>query len=76
MYSQDARVILVSQADARFRILGDALLKEVGFALKRNHVHEVEWILRMVVLRPTQRKEEVVGHKLDILAHQCGVHAN
>ena len=57
VYPQDARVILVRQADARFRILGDTLLKEVGFALQRNHVHEVEWGCGEVIFGTAQCRE-------------------
>ena len=52
------------------------LLEEVGLALHRDHVHKVERVLLVVDLGVAERDEEAVGDKLDVLAHELGVHAD
>jgi hypothetical protein len=43
-------------------------------ALERDHVHEVERVVHVVVLRAAERDEQAVGNELDVLAHKLGVH--
>lgn len=56
--------------DPCFRVIGDSFLKKVGLAFKRDHIHEVEWIGGTVVFRITERYEQTVSHKFDVLAHE------
>lgn len=45
-------------------------------ALKTDQVHEVEWVLSLVHLLVAQCDEETISDKLDVLAHEFGVHAD
>jgi hypothetical protein len=51
------------------------VLFEVGPALQRDHIHEIEWVGDVVNLVVSERYE-AVSNKLNILTHQSGVHAN
>jgi hypothetical protein len=62
--------------DVGFRIVRYSLLEKIGFALQRDHVHEVEWIGDIVHLVIAKGYEEAVSDKFNILAHQCCVHAD
>ena len=62
--------------DACLGVFRHALLKEVGLALKRNHVHEVEGIGSIVDLLIAKSNEQTVGNELDVLAHELGVHTD
>lgn len=46
------------------------LLEEVGLALERDHVHEIEGVRRVVVLVSTESEQETVGDELDVLTHE------
>lgn len=43
--------VLLLLADRSLRIRADALLKEIVLVLKRDALHEVEWVRRAVNLR-------------------------
>src|ERR1700734_2433462 len=62
--------------DVGLRIVRYALLEEVGLALQRDHVHEVEGVGDVVYFVIAERDKQAIGNKLDILAHQSRVHAN
>ena len=62
--------------DAGFGVIRHTLLKEVGLALERDHVHEVEGVGGIVDLLVTKSDEQTVGNKLDVLTHELGVHAD
>lgn len=64
------------RGNTSFRVFGDTLLEEVGLALERDHVHEVEWIADIVVLRAAKSNEEAIGDELNVLAHELSIHAN
>ena len=70
------RRALRRRVDTRLGVVGDALLEEVRLALERDHVHEVEGVRHVVHLRVAERDEEAIGDKLDVLAHECRVHAD
>jgi len=46
------------------------LLKEVGLALQRNHIHKVEGVGDIVDFVIAKGYEEAVGNELNVLAHQ------
>jgi hypothetical protein len=62
--------------NARLLIIAHALFKEVGLALERDHVHEIEGIRDIVDLFVAESDEETIGDELDVLAHEGGVHAD
>ena len=57
-------------------VRGHALLEEVVLAFQRHPLHERERIRGTVNLRITQLKKQAIGHELNVLAHELGVHAN
>ena len=59
--------LLRTRHDAGLLVLADALLEEVGLALERDHVHEVEGILDVVDLGTSQGDEKSVRDKRDVL---------
>lgn len=62
--------------DTRTLVVRDTLLEEVGLALERDHVHEIEGVGGLVELVDAERDKETIGHKLNVLAHEGGVHAD
>ena len=58
------------------RIIGDALLEEVGLALEGDHVHEIEWVGHIVHLVVPQRNQQTIGDKFDVLTHELGIHSD
>ena len=62
--------------NASLGIIRYTLLEEVGLALKRDHVHEVERVGNIVDLLIAKSNEQTVGNELNILAHELGVHAD
>ena len=62
--------------DTSFRVFRDTLLEEVGLALERDHVHEVEGVGGVVDLVIAQRYKQTVGNELDVLAHELSIHAD
>jgi hypothetical protein len=62
--------------DTGLGVIRHPLLEEVSLALKRNHVHEVKGVGDIVVLLVAESDEKTVSNELDVLAHQCRVHAN
>jgi hypothetical protein len=68
--------VVACTRDVGLGVVRDALLKEVGLALQRNHVHEIEGVRRVVNLVIAESDEEAVSDKLDVLAHELGVHAD
>lgn len=63
-------------AHAGLAVLPDALLKEVGLALQRDHLHPVERVRRVVLLLAAELHQQPVGAELDVLPHQSAVHAD
>lgn len=62
--------------DTSLGIVRDTLLEEVGLSLEGDHVHEVKGVCDVVDLVRPESNEKTVSDKLDVLAHQCRVHAN
>ena len=62
--------------DAGLRVVRHTLLKEVGLALERDHVHKIEGVGNIVDLLVAKSDEQSVSNKFDILAHELGVHAD
>ena len=62
--------------DSGLLVLADALLEEVGLALERDVVHEVEGVLHVPPLGAAELLEEAVGHELDVARHEAAVHAD
>lgn len=62
--------------NARLLVVAHAFFKEVGLALKRDHVHKVEGIRDVVELFVAESDEETIGDELDVLVHEGGVHAD
>lgn len=59
----------------RLLIIADALLEEIGLAGQRNGLHKVERVRRLIVFLVPEREEQPIGHELDVLLHEVGVHA-
>ena len=68
--------VIAGVRDIGFGVVGNTLLEEIGFALQRNHVHEVERVCCFVDLSIAEGDEEAVSDKLDVLAHELRVHAD
>ena len=62
--------------NASLGVIRHTLLEEVGLALKRDHVHEVEGVGSIVNLLIAKSNEQTVGNELDVLAHELGIHAD
>jgi hypothetical protein len=68
-------LLLGAGHDTSLLIVTDTLLEEVGLASQGDGLHEVEGVRRVIVLLVAKGDEETVSHKLDVLAHELGVHA-
>ena len=68
-------VLLGAGHDTGLLVVANTLLEEVGLAGQGDGLHEVEGVGRVVVLLVAEGDQEAVGNKLDVLAHQLGVHA-
>lgn len=55
-------------------VVTNTLLEEVGLAGQGDRLHEVEGVSGVEVLRVAEGDQETVGHKLNVLAHELGVH--
>lgn len=56
-------------------VVSNTLFEEVGLPGKGNVVHEVEGVGGIVEFLVSKSNEESVGNKLDVLAHEFGIHA-
>lgn len=73
--SKDISLILVAAGhDTGLLVVRDTLLKEVSLTRKRNVLHKVEGVGRVVDLGVAKREQQSIGDKLNVLAHQLGVH--
>ena len=61
--------------DASLLVVTHSLLEEVGLATKRDVLHEVEGVGRVVDLVIAQGDQQAVRHEFNVLFHQVGVHA-
>lgn len=61
--------------DTGLLVLADTLLEEVGLAAQGNVLHEVKGVGGLVDLLVAESDEQTIGNKLNVLLHQCGVHA-
>ena len=68
-------LLLGAGHDTSLLVVTDTLLEEVGLASQGDGLHEVEGVGRVVVLLVAKGHEETVSDKLDVLAHELGVHA-
>ena len=59
----------------RLLVIADAFLKEIGLAGQGDGLHEVERVGRFIVFLVAEREEQAIGHELDVLLHEIGVHA-
>lgn len=62
--------------DPRFAVLSHALLEEVCLPLKRDHLHPVERVGRVVLFFATELHQQPVGTELNVLPHEGAVHAD
>jgi len=60
--------------DSSLGVIRHTLLEEVGLALERNHIHEVEGVRHIIYLVVAEGHKESVGDEFDVLAHELGVH--
>jgi hypothetical protein len=67
--------LLAAGHDTGLLVVADTLLEEIGLAGQGNVLHEVEGVGGVVRLRVAESKEQTVSHKLNVLAHEGGVHA-
>lgn len=65
-----------SLVDPRFGVCRDSRLEKVGLALEGDHLHKVEGVGRVPNLLVTQSNEKTVGNKLNVLAHELGIHTD
>ena len=55
--------------DVGLQIVQYVLLKEVGFVLQRDHIHEVEGVGDIVYPVIAKRDKQVISNKFNALAH-------
>lgn len=73
----DFRLGVVSRStDTSLGIVRDTLLEEIGLALEGDHVHEIEGVRDIVDLVRAKSNKQTVCNELNVLAHQCRVHAD
>lgn len=65
-----------SLVDTRFGVCRDSRLEKVGLALEGDHLHKVEGVGRVPNLLVTQSNKKTVGDKLNVLAHELGIHTD
>jgi len=65
-----------SVVDASLGVIRHTLFEEVGLALKRDHVHEIEGVGDIVDLLVAKSNEQTVSNEFDVLTHELGVHAD
>ena len=65
-----------SVVDASLGVIRHTLFEEVGLALERDHVHEIEGVGDIVDLLIAKSNEQTVSDKLDVLTHELSVHAD
>ena len=70
------RRIRRTRAHPRLGIGADPLLEEVVLALHADALHEIKGIGRLEGLAVAELGQEAVGHKLNVVPHQAGVHAD
>jgi len=61
--------------DTSLLVITHTLLEEVGLARERDVLHEVEGVGGVVDLGVAKSQQQAVSDKLDVLAHEGGVHA-
>ena len=61
--------------DAGLLIVTHSFLEEVGLAFQTDVFHEVEGVLRVVVVLASQLSQKTIRHKFDIRFHSLAVHA-
>lgn len=61
--------------DASLLVVRNTLLEKVGLSAQRDVFHEVEGVGGLVHLLVAEGDQQSVGHKLNVLLHQCRVHA-
>lgn len=78
--NSQGRCCRVRGSNSKFRIFRNTSLKKVRLPFKRDHVHEVEWILRVILfgpaIGPAKSNEKSIGNEFDISAHVRSVHTN
>ena len=52
-------------------VVTDALFEEVGLALKRDHIHPLEWVLVVIMLGDSELEQQTVSNEPNILAHEA-----
>ena len=60
---------------ARLLVIADAFLEEIGLAGQGDGLHKVERVGHFIIFLITQREEQTIGHELNILLHEIGIHA-
>jgi len=68
-------VLLCASHHAGLLVVTNTLLEKVGLASKRDVLHEIKGIGRVVHLGVAKCQQETVGNELNVLAHEGGVHA-
>ena len=66
--------LLGAAHDTGLLVVTDTLLEEVGLTSQGDVLHEVKGVGGVEVLLVTQGHQKAVGNKLNVLAHQVGVH--
>mmetsp|Transcript_43084 Transcript_43084/g.134054 ORF Transcript_43084/g.134054 Transcript_43084/m.134054 type:complete len:545 (-) Transcript_43084:27-1661(-) len=62
--------------DPGLLVLAHALLEEVRLPLQRDELHPVEGVRRSKELGVAQRRQQAVGHELNVPRHELAVHAD
>ena len=68
--------LLLGLPNTRLRVIRIPLLKEVVLPLQRNPLHELKGVRHIEYLRIAQLSDQTVSHELNILRHECCIHAN
>ena len=62
--------------DTSLLVFSHTLFEEVGLALHGDHFHPWERVANVVDLGTVELHQKSVGHELNVLGHQIGVHAD
>ena len=68
-------LLVRARHDARFLVVANALLEEIGLPGQRDRLHEVKGIGGVIVLAISQREQQAISNEFDILLHKRRVHA-
>ena len=67
-------LLIRARHHAGLLVIADAFFKEVGLACEGDGLHKVERVGSFIVFLVPERKEQTIGHELNVLLHEIGIH--